>query len=150
MAASHDTFINVMSIRPTVQEYALTVARVVAQRSEDPSRKVGAVALDHENRIIATAYNGFPSGWVASPSEWVNDDHRRKFVVHAEANLCSLTRRGEVKMVAITTVPCGPCALNLVAHGVKTVVYGVTYPRDVTGLEILEHYNIELIHIPNQ
>lgn len=150
MAASHDNFAHVMSLhlRPTIDEYAMLLASAAALRSEDPSRKVGAVALDHENRVIATAYNGLPSGWDVTDDWWQNDEQRRKFVVHAESNLCSLTHRGAVKTVAITTVPCGPCALNLIAHGVKRVVYGLAYPRDVTGIEILDEYGIEIIHLP--
>jgi dCMP deaminase len=121
-------------LRPTIDEYAMLLASAAALRSEDPSRKVGAVALDHENRVIATAYNGLPSGWDVADDWWQNDDQRRKFVVHAESNLCSLTHRGAVRTVACTTIPCGPCALNLIAHGVKRVVYGLTYPRDVAGM----------------
>jgi dCMP deaminase len=135
-------------LRPTIDEYAMLLASAAALRSEDPSRKVGAVALDHENRVIATAYNGLPSGWDVADDWWQNNEQRRKFVVHAESNLCSLTHRGAVRTVACTTIPCGPCALNLIAHGVKRVVYGLTYPRDVAGMEILDEYGVELIHMP--
>jgi len=150
LAASHDNLHTVMSphLRPTIDEYAMLLASAAALRSEDPSRKVGAVALDHENRVIATAYNGLPSGWDVSDDWWQNDDQRRKFVVHAESNLCSLTHRGAVKTVACTTIPCGPCALNLIAHGVKRVVYGLTYPRDAAGMDILQEYGVELVHMP--
>ena len=135
-------------LRPTIDEYAMVLATAAALRSEDPSRKVGAVALDHENRVIATAYNGLPTGVDVTDDWWQNNEQRRRFVMHAEANLCSLTHRGQVNTVAITTVPCGPCALNLVAHGVKRVIYGLAYPRDVSGIEILDEYGIELIHLP--
>jgi dCMP deaminase len=135
-------------LRPTVDEYAMVLACAAALRSEDPSRKVGAVALDHENRVIATAYNGLPSGWDVADDWWQNDDQRRKFVVHAESNLCSLTHRGAVKTVACTTIPCGPCALNLIAHGMQRVVYGMLYPRDVAGMEILRDYGVELVYMP--
>lgn len=126
----------------------MLLASAAALRSEDPSRKVGAVALDDENRVIATAYNGLPTGWDMSDDWWQNNEQRRKFTVHAESNLCSLTHRGAVKTVAITTAPCGPCALNLIAHGVKRVVYGLPYPRDITGIEILDEYGVELVHLP--
>lgn len=135
-------------LRPTVDEYAMILACAAALRSEDPSRKVGAVALDNENRVIATAYNGLPTGWDVADDWWHNDEQRRKFVVHAESNLCSLTHRGAVKTVACTTAPCGPCALNLIAHGVRRVVYGVDYPRDTSGIDILDEYGVEIIYLP--
>jgi dCMP deaminase len=135
-------------LRPTVDEYAMVLACAAALRSEDPSRKVGAVALDDENRVIATAYNGLPTGWDVADDWWQNDDQRRKFVVHAESNLCSLTHRGAVKTVACTTIPCGPCALNLIAHGVQRVVYGMLYPRDTAGIDILREYGVELVYMP--
>lgn len=150
MAASHVMVTHVMSIhlRPTVDEYAMILAQAAALRSEDPSRKVGAIALDKENRVIATAYNGLPTGVDVADDWWQDDDKRLRFVVHAEANLCSLTRRGDVKTVAVTTVPCGACALNLVAHGVERVLYGMPYPRDVSGVEILDGYGVEVVNIP--
>lgn len=134
--------------RLSIDDYAMVLAFAASMRSEDPSRKVGAVALDWENRVIATSYNGLPKGFQAPDSFWYDHDQRRKFVVHAEANLCSLTKRGQILTVAATTIPCAACAINLVAHGVKKVVYGEDYPRDVVGKEILEHYHIELVHIP--
>jgi len=132
-----------MSNKLSIEEYAMALAYVASLRSEDPKRKVGAVALNAENRIVATAYNGLIPGAKAEPGFWENDEDRRKFVVHAEANLCSLTKRGEVELVAVTTAPCGPCALNLVAHGVKRVLYAEDYPNDRTGLEILFHHDVE-------
>jgi dCMP deaminase len=135
-------------IRPTVDEYAIILAYAASLRSEDPSRRVGAVALNSENRVLATAYNGLPRNFVVQDSWWDDDDRRRKFVVHAEVNLCSLTRRGDVHTVASTTIPCGACALSLVAHGVRRVVFCEKYPRDESGHQILEHYGILLVHVP--
>ena len=134
--------------RIDIPHYAMSVAIVASMRSEDPVRKVGAVALDDENRIVATAYNGLTRGQDVEPKWWESDVNRRKYVLHAEANLCSLTQRGQVKSVAVTTIPCGPCALNLVAHGVKTIYFGVDYPTDPTGREILEMHGVQVIQVP--
>ena len=41
----------------------MTLAHAAALRSEDPYRKVGAAALDADNRVIGTAYNGLYPGW---------------------------------------------------------------------------------------
>ena len=44
--------------RIALPEYAMALAHVASLRSEDPYRKVGAVAIDFSNRVIGTAYNG--------------------------------------------------------------------------------------------
>ena len=43
--------------RISIPQYAMALAQVASLRSEDPFRKVGAVAIDHANRVIGTAYN---------------------------------------------------------------------------------------------
>lgn len=125
------------SSRLSIEKYAMALAYVASLRSEDPKRKVGAVALNSENRIIATGYNGLVAKASHDKSWWANDEIRRKYVIHAEANLCSLFVRGDAELVAVTTAPCGPCALHLAAHGVKHVLYAENYPSDPSGLEIL-------------
>ena len=51
--------------RLSIPEYAMALAEVASLRSEDPFRKVGAAALDADNRVIATAYNGLAPGFDA-------------------------------------------------------------------------------------
>ena len=51
--------------RLSIPEYAMALAEVASLRSEDPFRKVGAAALDWDNRVIATAYNGLAPGFDA-------------------------------------------------------------------------------------
>lgn len=75
----------------------MTLAHAAALRSEDPYRKVGAAALDADNRVIGTAYNGStPDSRRKTPS-WASRDERQKYMLHAEINLCSLFRRGEAR-----------------------------------------------------
>ena len=49
--------------RLSIPEYAMALAHVASMRSEDPYRKVGAAALDFDNRVIGTAYNGLAPGF---------------------------------------------------------------------------------------
>jgi dCMP deaminase len=76
----------------------MALAEVASLRSEDPFRKVGAAALDWDNRVIATAYNGLAPGFEAPTGFWDDRDGRQKFMLHAEVNLCSLFKRGEAKI----------------------------------------------------
>jgi len=128
-------------------EYALSLAHIAKLRSEDPYRKVGACALDYENRVLGVAYNGLKSGINVSSDFWSDRNKRRPFMIHAEANLLSLFKKGECKTIALTCSPCSACATLIVAHDIKRVIYCDEYELDTIGLEILRFYNIENINI---
>lgn len=50
-------------VRPTWDDWGLSLARVVATRADCSRREVGAVILDSEHRIASTGYNGsYPGG----------------------------------------------------------------------------------------
>lgn len=126
----------------------MALAHVAALRSEDPFRKVGAAALDADNRVIGTAYNGLFPGFTAPQGFWDSREERQKFMLHAEINLCSLFKRGEARIVACTTMPCTSCMQALCAHGVKKIYYGEDYPAS-QARAIAELYGVELIHVPH-
>lgn len=124
----------------------MALAHVAALRSEDPYRKVGAVAIDWENRVIGTAYNGLFPGFEAPPGFWDLRDERRKFMLHAEINLCSLFTRGRARLVACTTLPCTSCLQALCAHGVKEIYFAEDYPGSDAKV-IAELYGIQLLQV---
>lgn len=128
-------------------EYALSLAQVAKLRSEDVYRQVGACALDHENRVLGVAYNGLKSGKKVDAEFWSDRNRRRPFMLHAEANLLSLFKKGDCKTIALTCSPCSACATLIAAHDIKRVIYCDEYELDKTGLDILNFYNIELIKI---
>lgn len=132
--------------RLSIPEYAMALAHVASLRSEDPFRKVGAVAIDFDNRVIGTAYNGLAPGYNASPDFWSDRDDRRKYMLHAEVNLCSLFTRGNVRLVACTTKPCTSCMQMLCAYGVKEVYYRDNYIESEADL-IAERYGIQLVQL---
>jgi dCMP deaminase len=129
--------------RLTIEEYAMALAHVAALRCEDPFTKVGAVALNVQHRIIATGYNGLTPGLVPPDAFWQDrEGFRRVATIHAEANLLAQFSRGAAELVAVTILPCEDCARNLVAHGVKRVLYGDTYWRETKSLEIFKFYDV--------
>jgi dCMP deaminase len=134
-----------MNNRISWEEYALRIAQVASLRSEDPYKKVGACALDYDNRVIGVAYNGLAPGKIAPEGFWNNRDARRPFMIHAEANLLALIKRSECRIIACNLLPCSSCATNIVAHGIKKVVYSETYFRDERSLEIFKFNNIECV-----
>lgn len=125
------------------EEYALKIAQVAALRSEDPYKKVGACGLDHTNRVIGVAYNGLAPGINVNDSFWADRDARRPYMIHAEANLLSLFKRGDCKMLACTLLPCTCCASMISAYGIKKVVYIEEYVRDNKAIEIFKFNGIE-------
>lgn len=129
--------------RLTIPEYAMSLAHVASLRSEDPFRKVGAVAFDFDNRVIGTAYNGLAPGFDASQEFWASRDERRKYMLHAEVNLCSLFTRGNVKLIACTTKPCTSCMQMICAYGVKEVYYRDEYLESEADA-IAQLYGIKL------
>lgn len=133
-----------MSSRINIEEYALRLAEVAALRSEDPDRKVGAVALTDENRVIAVAYNGLAAGYRTDSYWWSDRNFRRFFMLHAEQNLCSLFRRGDAKLVAVTHMPCSHCITMLIAHGVQQVIYRNDYETDDGAIEVAKYYGTRL------
>ena len=134
------------SSRLPIPQYVMTLAHAAALRSEDPYRKVGAAALDADNRVIGTAYNGLYPGFKAQDTFWASRDERQKYMLHAEINLCSLFRRGEAKVVACTTMPCTSCMQALCAHGVKTIYYCEPYDKSEAPA-IASLYGVELIQV---
>ena len=103
------------------EEYALGIARVASLRSEDPYKKVGACALDYDNRVIGIGYNGLAKGKDVSPSFWLDRDSRRPFMIHAEVNCLSLFKYGECKTLAVTLMPCSSCASMMATYAIKKV-----------------------------
>ena len=132
--------------RLPIPQYVMALAHVAALRSEDPYRKVGAAALDKDNRVIGTAYNGLFPGFEAPEGFWASRDERQKFMLHAEINLCSLFKRGEARIVACTTMPCTSCMQALCAHGVKIIYYGEDYDASQAPA-IAKMYGVELIKV---
>lgn len=131
------------SDRISWEEYALRIAEVASSRSEDPFVKVGACALDFNNRVIGVAYNGLSSGINVPDNFWDDRDKRRPYMIHAEINLMSLFKRGECKLLACTLMPCSCCASAIAAYDIKAVVYRDVYARDEQALEIFRFNGIE-------
>jgi dCMP deaminase len=129
--------------RLSVLDHAIHGAFWAALRSEDPDRQVGAIALNHENRVIAAACNGLAKGVVLPDHIACNRDLRRPYMLHAEQNLTALFSRGEVKLVALTLSPCSSCAAVLSAHGVEEVIYAEVYEKDPAGLDMLTMHGIK-------
>jgi len=139
-------------------EYFMSIAVLVAERSTCLRRKVGAVAI-RNSRILATGYNGAPSGIphcitrgclreeLGIPSGKQLDIC---WSVHAEQNLIVQAALHGVSLhradVYCTCKPCFTCAKMLVNVGVKSIVTAHVYPDENTDKLLLDA-NVRLIYV---
>jgi dCMP deaminase len=137
-----------MNSRISFIEAAIETAKIWSNRSEDPYQKVGVCILNKDGRVLSVGYNGLLPKFNIAEDFFSDRDSRRKYMIHAEINALSLVKRGdEPYLLASTLLPCSNCATNIVAYGVKSVVYSEEYEKDPTAKDIFKFYNIELIKI---
>jgi dCMP deaminase len=129
------------------EEYALRIAEVASQRSEDIHIQVGACVLDKEHRVVGIGYNGLAPNKTVSSAFWRDRDHRRQFMIHAEANALAMIKRGDAVLLACTLIPCSACATLIASYGIKKVVYRQPYNRDMASLKIFDFYDIECVQL---
>jgi dCMP deaminase len=115
-------------MRPTIEEYALALAKTAATRSEDQHNKVGCALIRHDKTIAALGYNGAPPGIEV---DWSDRAERRVYVVHAEQNALRYVRPGEIMLLATTLMPCINCVPTIASYGIKRVVYASTLDPEV-------------------
>jgi len=143
-------------MRPSVDEYFMEIASVVAKRSTCLRNQVGAVIV-RDKRILATGYNGAPKGLphcldIGCIREQNNipsgERHELCRAVHAEQNaILQAAIHGvstENTTIYCTHQPCILCAKMMINAGIKKVVYANQYP-DTAALEFLKQANVEVV-----
>ena len=140
-----NNFISTQNTRPNWEEYFMSIAILVSQRSSCERLKVGAVIVEN-NRIISTGYNGFLPG--ADHRSIVIDNHEQA-TVHAEQNsICdAASRMVSVKnsSIYITHYPCLNCFKSIVASHIKTIYYYQDYKNNVLVKKFAEENNVKII-----
>ncbi|WP_442638212.1 deoxycytidylate deaminase [Rossellomorea marisflavi] len=106
----------------------MNLAILTAQRSKDPSTKVGAVLVNADKRIVGVGYNGFPNGCSDDEFPWEREgdflDTKYAYVVHAEENaILNSTTSLEGATIYVSLFPCNECAKKIIQSKVKEVVY---------------------------
>ena len=111
--------------------YFMSIAKLSALRSKDPSTQVGACIVSNDNRILSIGYNGAPNGFHDSDFPWERDgkpvDTKYMYVCHAELNAI-LNFRGnkrdlEGSKLYASLFPCNECAKAIIQSGIREVVY---------------------------
>jgi dCMP deaminase len=142
-------------VRPDWDAYFMTVATVVSTRSTCLRRTVGALIVQ-DRRILATGYNGAPSGLqhcldigCLRKNRNIKSGERHELCrgLHAEQNAVLQAAVYGVGIAGATLYathqPCVLCAKMIVQAGIKRVVFGGPYPDDLAR-SVLEEGHIEL------
>lgn len=105
----------------------LNLAGHISTWSKDPSTKVGACAIDPENKnILGVGYNGFPRG-IRDDSRLDQKVTKYPLIVHAEMNVIfnaainGVSLRG-ASLYIYGLPPCSECTKGIIQSGVKRVV----------------------------
>jgi dCMP deaminase len=145
--------------RPSNDEYFMSMAELVAQRSTCVRRKVGAVMVK-DKHILSTGYNGSPKGTrhceeLGCIREQLNipsgTRHELCRGVHAEQNAVAQAAYFGVSVkdatIYTTTFPCSMCTKILINSGISEVVYSVGYVDDLSK-ELLAETKIKVRCFP--
>jgi len=145
-------------VRPDWDTYFMEMAKLASRRSSCLRRAVGAV-LVRDKRLLATGYNGVPSGVthcevtgclrekLQVPS---GERHELCRGLHAEQNaIIQAALHGVSTKDAIlycTTLPCIICAKMLINSGVRKVFFLDGYSDTLTE-EMLAEVGLELVRL---
>ena len=143
------------SKRPTWDEYFLGIAELISKRSTCLRRSVGTV-LVKDKRILATGYNGAPSGIkhcsvagcirekLKIPS---GERHELCRGLHGEQNafLQAALHGTSLKDASLysTTQPCIICAKMIINAGIKEIVIKGDYP-DKMSKDLLREAKVKI------
>ncbi|MBS4030326.1 MAG: cytidine/deoxycytidylate deaminase family protein [Clostridiales bacterium] len=148
-------------MRPSWDAYFMEITKVVATRSTCLRRQVGAVIIK-ERRILATGYNGAPSGLahcqeVGCIREAQNipsgERHELCRALHAEQNailqaaLYGVSIQGAT--IYCTTHPCVMCAKMIINTGMKEVAVIASYP-DEMAVALLKEAGVTVRYLDDE
>jgi dCMP deaminase len=137
--------------RPTWEEYFMEIARLVSKRATCLRRQVGAV-LVMDKRLLATGYNGAPSGLAhclevggcLREERQIPSGERHELCrgLHAEQNVIIQAAFHGVRIqgstLYCTNLPCAICTKMLINAGIKEIIYEGGYGDTLSREMLLE------------
>lgn len=138
----------------------MDITNLVARRTTCSRRMVGAVIVK-EKRVLATGYNGAPSGIrhcseTGCLREQLNvpsgERHELCRGIHAEQNAIIQAALHGVSIkdstLYCTTQPCSICCKMIINAGIRKIYYQEGY-ADPMAVEMFAEAGIEVIHYPS-
>jgi dCMP deaminase len=148
----------VLDRRPSWDEYFMNISRQIAERSTCLRRKVGAL-LVRDKRILATGYNGAPSGirhcidvGCLRESKGIasGEHHELCRGLHAEQNAIIQAALHGIAIngssIYCTHQPCSLCAKMLINAGIKEIFYLEGYP-DALSKDLLDEAGVGVFQL---
>ncbi|MFZ5968879.1 MAG: deoxycytidylate deaminase [Bacillota bacterium] len=142
-------------MRPNWDQYFMEMAEIAKTRSTCTRRQVGAV-LVKDKRMLATGYNGAPSGTahctdIGCLREKLNipsgQRHELCRGLHAEQNAMIQAAYHGVEIqgatMYVTLQPCILCAKMAINAGIKKIIFKGSYP-DELSMDMLKEAGIEI------
>lgn len=116
--------------------YFINIAKTISTASKDPITKVGAIIVNHENRVVSTGYNGFISG---NDESYMTFDKPMKhyLTIHAEMNAimdCAVKNNHGLYRLYTTHSPCPNCLKHILQKQIRTIYYDTLY-NNYTDIE---------------
>jgi dCMP deaminase len=134
----------------------MTMAKLIAQRSKDPSCQVGCCIVNQKKFIVGLGYNGFPRGCDDDEFPWckTGDLHETKYayVVHAEQNAIINTNQMDLSgtTMYVTRHPCNECAKFILQSGIAKIYYLTNpfpeSPETIASDRMFRSAGVELVH----
>lgn len=105
-------------------KFYMGLCSYVAEKSKDPSTKVGAVLVRPDFTVVSLGFNGFPRGVLDLPERYADRGQKYPRIVHAEVNAILNAREplAGCTLYVSKLFPCASCAGIIIQSGVKEVV----------------------------
>lgn len=144
--------------KQTWDEWFISLAYAIANKSKDPSTKVGALIIRPDRTIAAAGYNGFPRSIADTEERLNNRPIKYSLIIHAEMNAV-LTARENLSGYTLYTVPFMPCDRCFV-HMLQAGITRFVFPKATADQEsrwgdafntvrlLAEEAKVELVEMP--
>lgn len=143
-------------LRPSWDNYFMSLASLAAQRSNCMKRRVGCVVV-RDKRVVSTGYNGTPrglkncgEGGCGRCNEGQGSGHGLAtcLCIHAEENALLEAGRERLRdgaaVLYCDTCPCLTCSIKIVQVGISEVVYSQGYSMDGDTAAVFREAGVKL------
>lgn len=143
-------------MRPSWDEYFMSIVELIKTRSTCLRRQVGALIVK-DKRILATGYNGAPVGCKHCGETGCLRDklnvpsgqrHEICRATHAEQNAIAQAAYSGTSVkdgiMYVTTQPCVLCAKLAINAGISKIVFNGDYP-DELSMELLKEAGVRVV-----
>ena len=140
-------YIKSVNFRPDWHLYFMSMAYLISKRSSCERLHVGCVIVKNK-RIVVAGYNGHIKG--APHTSFIKNGHEQ-MTIHAETNAITDAASRGIKLYGstayITHFPCINCTKNLIAAGIKEIIYAEDYKNDELCNELYKLGGVKITKI---